>query len=134
MVPSREQPLTIAGDGSQFRKFIYVEDLAEGNVLALKPVGENKTYNLDGSEKVTIRQIAETIQKIIGNVGIEYVQGRPGDFSGKEISSERAHRDLKWKPKVSFEQGVAQYVEWYKERENQIRIEEERLDRTLRER
>src|SRR5207253_2590664 len=58
------QALTIAGDGLQFRKFVYVEDLAEGNVLALKPIAANKIYNLDGTEKVTIKQIAETVQKL----------------------------------------------------------------------
>ena len=44
----RGEPLTIAGDGSQFRQFVYVEDLAEGNVMALKPVAAHKIYNLDG--------------------------------------------------------------------------------------
>lgn len=126
------QPLTIAGDGSQFRKFVYVEDLAEGSVLALKPAGENKTYNLEGAEKVTIKQIAEIVQKLIGNVAIEYVPGRPGDFSGKEISSERAHRELNWSPQVSFEEGVRRYIAWYTERENEVRQDEERLDGILR--
>src|SRR5437870_744920 len=88
----RGEPVTIAGDGMQFRKFVYVEDLAEGNVLALKSIGKNKIYNLDGSEKVTIKQIAETVQKIIGNLRIEYVPARPGDFSGKEVSSQLAKR------------------------------------------
>src|SRR3989338_4831066 len=46
------EPLTIAGDGSQYRKFVYVEDLAEGNVLALKSIAKNKIYNLDGTEKI----------------------------------------------------------------------------------
>src|SRR5207248_1485687 len=92
-------PLTVAGDGSQFRKFVYVEDLADGNVLALRPEAANRTYNLDGIEKVTIKQIAETIQKLVGNVPIEYIEGRLGDFSGKEISSERARRELNWEPK-----------------------------------
>ena len=125
------QPLTIAGDGSQFRNFVYVEDLAEGNVLALKPIAANKIYNLDGTEKVSIKMIAETIQKLLGNVSIEYVQGRPGDFSGKEISSERARRELNWEPKVSFEEGVGRYIAWYKEREEQRRREAERLDQAL---
>jgi len=125
------QPLTIAGDGSQFRKFVYVEDLAEGNVLALKPTAANKIYNLDGTEKVSIKMIAETIQKLVGNVSIEYVQGRPGDFSGKDISSERARRELNWEPKVSFEEGVGRYIAWYKEREEQRRGEAERLDQAL---
>jgi UDP-glucose 4-epimerase len=112
----RGEPLTIAGDGSQFRKFVYVEDLAEGNVLTLRSVAENKVYNLDGTERVTIKQIAETIKKILGNVTIEYVQARPGDFSGKEVSSQLAKTDLGWEPKVGFEEGVRRYIDWYKSR------------------
>ena len=108
------EPLTIAGDGSQFRKFVYVEDLAEGNVLALKPVAKNKIYNLDGAELVTIKQIAEAIQRHIGNVRIEYVPGRPGDFSGKEISSRLAKDELGWEPVVRFEEGLRRYIEWYR--------------------
>jgi len=125
------QPLTIAGDGSQFRKFIYVEDLAEGNVLALKPAAANRIYNLDGIEKVSIKMIAETIQKFVGNVTIEYIQARPGDFAGKEISSERARLELNWEPRISFEEGVGRYIAWYKEREEQRRREAEKLDQAL---
>jgi UDP-glucose 4-epimerase len=108
------EPLTVAGAGSQFRKFVYVEDLAEGNVLALKSVAKNKIYNLDGTEKVTIRQIAETIQKLIGDVRIEFIADRPGDFSGKEVSSHLAIRELGWETKVGFEEGMRRYIEWYK--------------------
>jgi len=126
------QPLTVAGDGSQFRKFVYVEDLAEGNVLALKPEAAHRTYNLDGVEKVTIKQIAAMIQKLVANVPIEYVDGRPGDFSGKEISSERARRELNWEPKVSFEEGLGRYVTWYKQREEEMRKDEQKLDQVLR--
>ena len=125
------QPLTVAGDGSQFRKFIYVEDLAEGNVLALKPIAANRIYNLDGKERVTIKQIAETVRRLAGNVPIEYVDSRPGDFSGKEISSERARRELNWEPKVSFEEGVRRYIAWYKEREEERRQAAEKVDKAL---
>lgn len=107
------ESLTIQGDGSQYRKFVYVEDLAEGNVLALKSVAKNKIYNLDGNEKITIRQIAETIQKILGGVHIEYIPARPGDFSGKEVSSARALEELGWQPHTSFEEGLRRYIEWY---------------------
>ncbi|NQT46488.1 MAG: NAD-dependent epimerase/dehydratase family protein [Candidatus Omnitrophica bacterium] len=125
------EPLTIAGDGAQFRKFVYVEDLAEGNVLALNSIAKNKIYNLDGKEKVTIKQIAETIQKILGDVKIEYIPGRPGDFSGKEISSELTQRELDWEPKVSFEEGVRRYINWYKQREEKRETEWARLDEKL---
>jgi UDP-glucose 4-epimerase len=125
------EPLTIAGDGSQFRKFVYVEDLAEGNMLALKSIAKNKTYNLDGTEKVTIKQIAETIKKILGDVKIEYTPARPGDFSGKEISSVLAKKELNWEPKISFEEGVRRYIKWYKEREEKRKDDWDNVDEIL---
>lgn len=125
------EPLTIAGDGSQFRKFVYVEDLAEGNVLALQSIAKNKIYNLDGKEKITIRQIAETIKEILGNVKIEFTPARPGDFSGKEISSIKAKDELCWEPKTSFKEGVRRYIEWYKSREEGRRRDWEQIDEIL---
>ncbi len=125
------EPLTIAGDGMQYRKFVYVEDLAEGNVFGLKSIAKNKIYNLEGKEKVTIRQIAETIQKILGNVEIKYVPGRPGDFSGKEISTQRAKAELGWETTTSFEEGLARYIEWYKKREKDIETQWSNIDESL---
>ncbi len=127
----RGEPLTIAGDGSQFRKFVYVEDLAEGNVLALKSLARNKIYNLDGSEKVTIKQIAETVRDIVGSVSISYVPSRPGDFSGKEVSSQLAKVELGWEPKIGFAEGIRRYIDWYKSRAVASEVEWDSLDQKL---
>ncbi len=127
----RGEPLTLAGDGLQFRQFVYVEDLAEGNVLALKSVAKDKIYNLDGNERVSIKGIAETIQKILGHVAIEHVPARPGDFSGKDISSQRAREELGWEPKVTFEEGIRRYITWYKEQLTKEETAWSRLDETL---
>jgi UDP-glucose 4-epimerase len=108
------EPLTIFGDGSQYRNFIYVEDLAEGNVAALKDNAKNKTYNLEGMRPITVKEVAETVKKLIGNVEIEYKEGRPGDFEGKIVSAENAKIELGWEPKVDFDEGVRRYIEWYK--------------------
>ena len=126
------EPLTIAGDGSQFRKFVYVEDLADGNVLALQSIAKNKIYNLDGKEQITIKQIAETIKEIIGNVKIEFTPARPGDFSGKEISSKKAKDELGWEPRTSFKEGVRRYIEWFKSREDGRKKDWEDVDEMLR--
>ncbi len=125
------QSLTIAGDGSQYRKFVYVEDLAEGNVLALKPVAKNKIYNLEGKEKITVRQIAEAIGRIIGNTKIEFIPSRPGDFSGKEISAERAKKELGWEARTPFEEGVRKYIEWFKAREATNRAQWDKVSKEL---
>jgi UDP-glucose 4-epimerase len=108
------QPLTIYGDGDQSRNFIYVEDLAEGNVASLEEIAENKTYNLEGMRPITVKAVAETVKKLIGDVEIEYKEGRPGDFEGKVVSAQKAKRELEWKPKVDFEEGVKRYIAWYK--------------------
>lgn len=106
------KPLTIAGDGSQCRSFIYVEDLAAGIVAALDPAAAGRTYNLSGDEVVTILEIAETVQEMTGGCEIVHTPPRPGDFPGKEISNARALEELGWKAETSFREGVRKYVEW----------------------
>lgn len=108
------QPLTVAGKGAQFRKFVYVRDLAEGHVLAMKEEAANQTYNLEGSRKVTVLEVAEGIKAALGDkVKIEFVPDRPGDFGGKEVTAAKAMRELGWKPKVDFEEGLRTTVEWF---------------------
>ena len=111
------QPLTVAGKGSQYRNFIYVRDLAEAHVLAMRDQAENQTYNLEGPQKVTVLQVAEGIRSAIGeHVKIEFVPERPGDFGGKEVSAEKAWKELGWKPKVDFEEGLRTTVEWFRQK------------------
>jgi UDP-glucose 4-epimerase len=106
------KPLTIAGDGSTTRSFIYVEDLADGIVAALAPEAANRTYNLSGDEVVTILEIAERVQENTDDCEIVHTPPRPGDFPGKAISNERALAELGWKAETSFKEGVRRYVEW----------------------
>jgi len=114
------EPLTILGDGSQYRNFVYVEDLARGNVAALEAKAANQTYNLEGSTPITIKEVAETVQKLVGDVAIEYKDARAGDFQGKLISSAKARKELNWEPKVSLEEGITRYIEWYKGNETEF--------------
>ncbi len=104
--------LTIAGDGSTTRSFIYVEDLAAGIVAALAPEAAGRTYNLSGDEVVTILEIAERVQENTDNCEIVHTPPRPGDFPGKVISNKRALDELGWKADTNFKEGVRKYVEW----------------------
>jgi len=109
------QSLTVAGRGSQYRNFIYVGDLAKAHVLAMKAVASNQTYNLEGLRKVTVLEVAEGIRAAIGDhVKIEFVPERPGDFGGKEVTGEKARKELGWKPVVEFEEGLRVTVEWFR--------------------
>ena len=128
----RGEPLTIAGEGLQFRQFVYVEDLAEGVTLALKPIAEHQVYNLDGGECITIRRIADTVREIVGNVEIVTTPARPGDFVGKRVSSARAKRDLGWQATTSFREGMERYIAWYHIRDEQQKLDWSKVDTTLR--
>jgi UDP-glucose 4-epimerase len=108
------EPLTIAGDGLQSRRFVYVEDLADGVVRALAPVALNRTYNLVSTQDVTIKEIAETVRTVVGDVSIEHVPGRNGDFAGAPVSGDRAAADLGWQATTPFDEGVRRYVEWHR--------------------
>ncbi len=108
----RGEPLTLAGDGGQSRRFVYVEDLADGVALGLSDVATNRVYNLASDENVTIKQIAERVQELIGGVEIVYTPARPGDFGGKIVCSQRALRELGWSAATPFHEGVRRYVDW----------------------
>jgi UDP-glucose 4-epimerase len=112
-----DEPLNITGDGSQFRNFVYVEDLAQAHILAMREKAENEIYNLEGMRKITIKEVAETIKRLVGgDVEITYTPARPGDYAGKEVSKKKAKRELDWEPTTDFEEGMKKTIEWYKKK------------------
>ena len=107
------QLITIHGDGSQVRNYVYVEDLAAAHVLALSDAAENQVFSLEGAEPVSVRRIVEAVRAAVGgHVGVEFVPARAGDYAGVAVSAEKARRVLGWTPTTSFEDGVRRYLEW----------------------
>ena len=106
------EALTIAGDGMQTRRFVYVEDLAEGVVAALEHGGPNRVYNLAGDETVTIRELADAVSELVEDTEIVHTPGRNGDFGGAVISNERASRELGWRASTPLREGVRRYLAW----------------------
>jgi UDP-glucose 4-epimerase len=116
------EPLTVAGDGSQTRNFLYVEDLADAHVLALGDAAVNQTFAVDGTEAVSIRQVAETVARLVGDVQVERVPGRSGDFAGRPVDITHAREMLGWSPSTTFEQGVQRYLEWLRAPEEPLPV------------
>jgi UDP-glucose 4-epimerase len=109
------EPIVIQGDGSQYRNYVYIDDLARAHMLALSGRAENQVYNLEGAQKITIKDIADTLKKVLGGgVKIEYVPARPGDYGGKEVSASKILQELEWEQKVGFEEGMRRTIEWFK--------------------
>jgi len=111
-----DEPITIAGDGSQYRNFIYVEDLADAHIKALNDKAENQILNVEGMRRISIKEIAETIKELIDEeVSVKYIPERPGDYEGKEASNDKIKRLLSWEPKIDFEEGMKKTIEWFKQ-------------------
>jgi UDP-glucose 4-epimerase len=111
----RGEPIVIEGDGSQYRNYVYVDDLARAHIMAMNERAENQVYNLEGPQKITIKDVATTINKVLGGgVNIKYVPARPGDYAGKEVSARKVLQELNWQPGVDFEEGMRRTIEWFK--------------------
>ncbi len=108
---SRDEPITIHGDGSQSRQFIYVKDLARGNAACLNPAAEDQIFNLNGKKRISVVQIVKTIEDILGKkASVTYVEDRKGNFKGRFISSEKARRMLGWEASLDYENAMRMYV------------------------
>jgi UDP-glucose 4-epimerase len=106
------EPITIHGDGSQTRQFIYVRDLARGCAACAEPAAENQIFNLNGGKKISVVEIVRTLEDILGKkAAITFVEDRKGNFKGRFISSEKARKMLDWTPRFGYANAMRLYVE-----------------------
>ena len=105
-------PITIAGTGEQQRNFVYVEDLAGAHVLTLGDAAANQTLALEGDTPVSVAEIAETVQSLVRQVPVSYVNGRAADYAGVSISNRLAKEVLNWSPTTPLAEGIRRYLAW----------------------
>ena len=110
--------VTLWGDGSPMREFLHTDDLAEALVFLMENYSEKQFINVGYGSDVTIKELAELIQKIIGHKGdIKWDSGRPNGTPRKLMDSSRL-MDLGWKPKISLEEGIKSvYTDFLKSQE-----------------
>ena len=111
----RNETITIDGDGSQFRNYIYIDDLVEAHALVLADGAANEVFNLEGPEPVSVRHLVDCISDVTGRtVNTVSRPARAGDYAGRTVSSQKARNDLGWAPAVSFDEGLRRYVDWHR--------------------
>ena len=115
--------LSIMGDGKQFREFMYVGDLAEGHLHALKPMAENKIYNLTGGRPITIEEIAKEVVKHFP-AKIDYIPQARVEPKIKRVHNWLAENELGWVPRTTLEDGIRLCAEWWKTLTDEQKLEE----------
>ena len=105
------EEITIHGDGSQTRQFIYVKDLARGIAACLDPRAENEIFNINGLERISVLDIIRHLERILGQKArLTFINQRAGQFKGRLISSEKSERLLGWKPRFTYAQALERYA------------------------
>ena len=107
--------LPVYGDGMQVRDWLHVKDhcIAIDTVLHKGKTGE--VYNIGGNNEKANIEIVKLIIKTLGKSEdlIEYVQDRPGHDRRYAIDNTKVTSELGWSPSYTFEQGVAETIDWY---------------------
>lgn len=109
------EPITIYGDGEQTRDFVNVKDVATANYLAATSGVGTGVYNLGSGDSITINRLATMMQEITGiDTGIVYAPQRPADVRHCKADTGKVYRELGFKASVGLEEGLAEYLEWFK--------------------
>ncbi len=107
--------IPIYGTGQNVRDWIYVEDHVRAVEAVLLKGEPREIYNISAGEERTNLEVVKTILRLMKKDEdlIEFVEDRPGHDLRYSLDSWKITRDLKWRPKVSFEEGIKRTVEWY---------------------
>ncbi len=110
---AREQPL-INGDGLQTRDYVFVEDVAEANALALK--ASSGSYNIGTAVETDVVRLFRMLAKLTGR-SVQEVHGppKPGEQRRSVLSPEKAREYLGWKAKTTLEEGLRQTVAYFQQ-------------------
>lgn len=112
---SEGKPVVVFGDGRQSRDFTYVEDIARGTILGLKPVGY-EIINLGSDEPVVLNDAIQLVGRLLGKKAvIEHRPSQTADVTATWADIRKAKGLLGWQPKIHFQEGVSRLVSWYKE-------------------
>ena len=110
------QPLTISvwGTGRASREFLYVEDAAEGILLAAERYNKPDPINLGAGFEISIKDLVELIVKLTGFKGrITWDTSKPDGQPRRMLDISRAEKEFGFRAKTSFEEGLRKTIDWY---------------------
>ncbi|HZO83138.1 MAG TPA: NAD-dependent epimerase/dehydratase family protein [Candidatus Binataceae bacterium] len=110
------RPVTIFGDGEQTRDYVFVGDVVRANLAALEATVSG-TFNIGTGLETSVNQLYAELAACAGvSRPPEYAPARPGEQRRSVISAARAARELGWRPAVALRDGLAQTLQFFRER------------------
>ena len=111
-----EKEVVVWGDGSPTREFLYAADAAEGILLAAERYNDSQPVNLGSSREIRIKDLAEVIARLTGFEGrLVWDTSKPNGQPRRALDTSRAEALFGFRARTSFEDGLRNTVEWYRE-------------------
>ena len=116
-VESSATEIVVWGDGSPTREFLYVDDAAEGIVLAAERLDKSLPVNLGSAFEISIRELVERIAREVGFKGrIVWDTNQPNGQPRRKLDTDRAASEFGFRARIDFETGLRRTVDWYRDR------------------
>jgi GDP-L-fucose synthase len=113
---SGAREVTLWGDGTPTREFLYVEDAAEGILDAAERYDSSDPVNLGSGQEVSIRALAEQIGALMGYAGtFAWDKTKPNGQPRRALDVSRALERFGWRARTPFEDGLRKTIQWWKE-------------------
>jgi GDP-L-fucose synthase len=107
--------IVVWGDGSPTREFLYVEDAAEGILLAAERYNDSEPVNLGSSKEISIKDLVELIAKLTGFDGrIVWDASKPNGQPRRCLDNSRAEKEFGFRANTMFAEGLNRTIEWYR--------------------
>jgi len=106
------------GDGSPYREFLHVDDLADAAVHLMDSYDRPDIVNVGTGIDITIKELAEKISKIVGYKGeIKWDTDKPNGTPRKLLNVDKLHKECRWKHLINLDEGLEKTYKWYLENE-----------------
>ena len=106
--------ITLWGDGSPTRDFLYIDDVAKGIVLAAENYNDHLPVNLSSDDEISIKDLANLISKLMQFEGkIKWDKSKPNGQPRRRVSNKRAKESFRFKPETNIEDGLRNTIEWF---------------------
>ena len=111
---SGQQEVVVWGDGSPTREFLYVDDAADGILLAAEKYNSSHPVNLGSGQEISILDLATTIASLVGYTGkLVWDRTKPNGQPRRRLDISRAQSNFGFKARMDFEDGLKRTVDWY---------------------
>tara|TARA_B110000971_G_scaffold199216_1_gene216359 strand:+ start:986 stop:1939 length:954 start_codon:yes stop_codon:yes gene_type:complete len=113
--------VTLWGSGTPMREFLFVDDMAEAVVFALENNLPEYLYNIGTGKDITIKELADTIQKVVGHKGqIVWDSSKP-DGTPRKLMDVSKIKEMGWQYATELEEGIKKTYQWYEENIDSIK-------------